>query len=462
MIPDDENFSFLLQSITTNEPHENKDDFEEIELFPPEPFVGNDNMEFTLFYRLWYPKVSKISYEGLIQKISKELYRIDHLFNREVAKSILLIYCSINRSCKNAVEILNNLFMSIKTVKIDQYCVLPLPLTNFSFNDLEVKGFFFGKCRAEKIRYDINYIGSDYGENYYRSLKDKLCIEKKKMPGKCIDKYSLGLIIGLEDIDSAYNAIQKYYNVFCDAYWDEFKKELVNVQHMQIAYSGLFIHEDLVSSVPGSIKLTILSNMNEVRRNGWCCPNQTSKSIDLCKIDERIPQVEAELKSKYDFDDYTNSKHSSLLNNYVLYVSKAKRHGFQEDWNEAFIHYIIAFELVFGDRESIQEKIAKRVAIISHHHCELSFDDQVKKIKELYAMRSRFIHEGKPITNPEDRLEEIGTIAHAVLICMLHIFQQEKDNDDINWIPNIDFCIAKRDAGRALDEDDYVSIGVAY
>lgn len=462
MIPDSEIFSSLLQSITTNEPYENKDDFEEIELFPPEPFVGKNKIDYVQTYRLWYPKVSKISYEALIQKISKELYRVNHLFNGEVAKSILSLYCSINRSRENAIEILNNLFSCIRTVKIDQYCVLPVPLTHISFNNLEVKGFFLGRCDAEKIRYDINHIGCNFGENYYESFIDKLCLEKKGMHGKCIDKDALyGLYTGIEETNHTYKFLEKYYIVLCDAYWEEFKKELLNVQHMQIAYSGHFIHEN-ICNINGSRKLTILSNMNGVRRNGWCCPNQPSMEINLGKIDEMLPQFEAELKSKYDFDDYTDSKHSSLLKNYVLYVSKAKRHGLQKDWNEAFIHYIIAFELVFGDRISIQDKIAKRVAILSHRYCELSFDAQVKKIKELYAMRSRFIHDGEPINNSEDRLEELGNIAHAVLIGMLNIFQQEKDNDDINWIPNIDLCIAKSDAGKTLEKDDYINIGVAY
>ena len=104
-------------------------------------------------------------------------------------------------------------------------------------------------------------------------------------------------------------------------------------------------------------------------KTGYFCPLGQSMTIDYASADRRIPEKHAELKREYNFSELSEGDICSSIRSYAKFVTKAVTYRNESRFDEAFLHYVIAIDLLFGEKESSTQAVARRVAAISSGGC---------------------------------------------------------------------------------------------
>src|SRR5262245_18654073 len=73
-------------------------------------------------------------------------------------------------------------------------------------------------------------------------------------------------------------------------------------------------------------------------------------AMDLANAHERIPAALLELKDKYDFEQFDGSPLHGSIKLFASFVARARRHQINDRTDEALLHFVIALELIFGER----------------------------------------------------------------------------------------------------------------
>jgi hypothetical protein len=129
-------------------------------------------------------------------------------------------------------------------------------------------------------------------------------------------------------------------------------------------------------------------------------------------------------------------------------------------YNEAFLHLIIALDLLLGSKEGSTESVSKRTAIIVFRGLKLDFQGAVKRLKTMYDARSRYVHAGQKV---DGRLwEECEKICREVAIAYVSgIVNQGKGFSHEKWVKQLDVLIAQQDLGVELPSDAMASAGIS-
>jgi Apea-like HEPN len=140
----------------------------------------------------------------------------------------------------------------------------------------------------------------------------------------------------------------------------------------------------------------------------------------------------------------------------------ARRCSSRRTGEEALLYYVIAFELLFGDRQAIQRSVAERVAVITFTHAKRSFEEQREWVNRIYEGRSRYIHAGENISD-EVPLDELYTLAQVVFRCLMRLQAAKPAPIDRgeatlnNWVAVLDYLAKAKIAGLELDETKQLS-----
>jgi hypothetical protein len=146
------------------------------------------------------------------------------------------------------------------------------------------------------------------------------------------------------------------------------------------------------------------------------------------------------------------------IQTYCRFLQRAHDHRLAGRHDEAFLHFAIALDLLLGSEGRSQDSVAQRAAVITHRQLDSRLDKQTQGIKRLYAVRSKYVHEGKSVA-PED----LGAIERActeILWSLLWISSKKSFSDLDEWIRKIDFLHAAIRANVEFSELDFQSIGV--
>ena len=125
--------------------------------------------------------------------------------------------------------------------------------------------------------------------------------------------------------------------------------------------------------------------------------------------------------------------------------------------NEALLHYVIALELIFGERQAIQKSVAERVALITFHESGCSFEQERQFIDSIYELRSRYVHAGTQITGVVV-LNKLRVLCERTFRCLLRLqaaYPQSASRGEgvlKSWLKELDYLSAGFVAGKQPDE----------
>ncbi|MBK8503435.1 MAG: hypothetical protein IPL46_15175 [Saprospiraceae bacterium] len=122
-----------------------------------------------------------------------------------------------------------------------------------------------------------------------------------------------------------------------------------------------------------------------------------------------------------------------------------------------FLHYVIALDLLFGEKDSSTNSITTKVAICTFKSIGSSYNETLKVAKHIYDMRSRYVHSGIEISSKDlEVLENINNVIFYVLLSNL-----SKESDIENWLKRLNILISKKEAEVEISSEEYQDVGIS-
>ena len=146
------------------------------------------------------------------------------------------------------------------------------------------------------------------------------------------------------------------------------------------------------------------------------------------------------------------------IRTYCRFLQRAHGHRFDGRPDEAFLHFAIALDLLLGSEGRSSDSVAQRVALIVYRQTRATLEEAMQRLKRLYAVRSKYVHEGRSVS-PTD-LRDIETACTEVLWALLSVSSHAKITDVEEWIRRIDYLFSGVRAGMTLPEFDFQLAGI--
>jgi hypothetical protein len=241
------------------------------------------------------------------------------------------------------------------------------------------------------------------------------------------------------------------------AYFDDFWEALMEDQHLVIACGSSFLDERHLRNVQFAESVSVFLNINGSW--GHVAPDSMSGyMVNFASLDELIPRAIKKLGQEFGIMQVVDLP--PPLKNYALFLSKANRYvedGFRD---EAFVHYVIALELLFGERTRTNESVSRRAAALVFRPFSLSIVAAEKKVGKLYDARSRYVHEGAAI-DPK-LLVDVKGVCEQVLWALLRCLALRGRGEDLMraWTKDLDYLYSALVANKDVSEKDMQSCGI--
>src|ERR1043166_5582176 len=118
----------------------------------------------------------------------------------------------------------------------------------------------------------------------------------------------------------------------------------------------------MLSGVFRAHRVAVFLNLG-AHKEGFVAPGGTGPLlINMAGLNKRIPNVLKELKDTYAFENFDDSPLHKSIRVFADFVARGRRHEIDGRLSEAWLHYVIALELIFGERQAIQKSVSERVS----------------------------------------------------------------------------------------------------
>jgi len=461
----------LLASLTISQP---QNPFEYKFIIAVQKTLGKVNTNHaTIYYpeyRIWYRDDYGYKLEFLMKQLQDELKQKSHPHNESIVKSILAAYClEPERRCQ-PIHYLNKILESIVDIDLSQIFIFPFSLDEFSCNFGSFTIQNFDGEAFNKLKYRCKKAGCDYFDRYKNELRGQLAIQRKFYTVKIVQywkdliakKLIYGSNWGYDGNSDNYNIIHNYFeqisNDYANNFWITFGKE----QHLLTAAGAYLFDERRIKELHSGTFLSIFLK-SKGDSYGYGVPlTKGILSINILGADKEIQRFKDELKSDFTIDidhDTLNSSLPHIIQKYIFFIGKAKRSFLDEEFDESFLYFVIALDLVLGEDRSSTQSVSERVAIITFKKLANDFSKQKKKIKDIYNARSKYVHEGGNISN--DLLNDVEIICKEVFFCMLRYRNYLHNEEDLKkWWKKIDFLAKAIDAEEYQSDQKFKELGI--
>ena len=174
-----------------------------------------------------------------------------------------------------------------------------------------------------------------------------------------------------------------------------------------------------------------------------------------------MPFTEKYLYCHFGFEGFTDCEIHLSLQSFCHFLAMAAQHDSSGRAAEAFLHHVIALDLLLGDAGSSTNSVSTRSAALVFRALNQDYQVVVKDLLRIYNARSKYVHEGK---QPDSSLLPMANnICGEVAFCLFRL--QREINNRIagfrdRWLKDLDFVIAATEAGRLVSDEDWRRVGV--
>jgi hypothetical protein len=466
-LPKIESFETLLASLTS-EPSETGGPLCEFIAIPSQLVKEDERFTNLPEVKIWYRETPALSLEALEIRITKELKRLAHPGGIDIARILLAIYSRTRRTDKSAVEQFNSVFDAIVTANLNQYLVFTLPsLLDYQF---QVGDFKVGRFNPERLAYQSQKAQSDYFKRYEKELRSQpLSVERKYFPVKTIDWNKLAISQhNWQPKKKVYaplmhRLVAEYYNQLSLIYFEDFFVQLHSAQEIGMALgSGWFDPEALRRIVGVSQQLISVYLDIGAEKRGFVSPVGFGPHlINLGGAHLGLPATEKMLRKTYGFEGFKDYPVHQDLKSFCHFLALAVTHHDEGRHAEGFLHYIIALDLLLGEKNSSTQTVSKRSAVLTHRMRGVTFKEAIAESEKIYDARSRYVHEGK---EPKQDLWDVAqSVCREIAFCLFRLQRDPKNQSTgfhDRWMREIDFVAAALAASRSVPDADLRAIGI--
>ncbi|HVW30407.1 MAG TPA: hypothetical protein VHC69_33850 [Polyangiaceae bacterium] len=419
---------------------------------------------------LWHRTNLGLTFDGLVRKVGAELKARGHPSSLEVVLGLLAAFAALKSQTASPVKQLNHLFDCVADTSVSQFAVLPGdPPEEFH---LTLPSYELGKLNWTSLAALCERVGTDFHRRYGPRLEHRFGLERKKYTGRAVDWPNFGnrhlstaAQRSMAPGSLGYYLIDQYYFELARLLTDDFWEGLLEEQHLLLAAGGPYVDERALKSLPTLQFVTIFFWASSgPEPHGWVSPAVHAQMyIELGRADRRLQEVERRLQSDFGvIDSSPGNLHPSVLA-YARFVSRAVRHRHDGRPDEAFVHFVIALDLLLGSSEASSKSVSERAAVVTFQVLDVEFGEALRRVRILYDARSKYVHEGRPVDAP--LLDQASQICREVLFALLRFVRLSAHRSDAHlvntWHRELDLCVANLNAKREVAPKDWIAAGVS-
>lgn len=229
----------------------------------------------------------------------------------------------------------------------------------------ELPPFTIGPLRTQKLAYNCEKAKSDFYDRYRDGLRDAWTIERKPLKVTVFDiprirEANFGtpvdrIVRSDGDLQAWPSAVDGYFSLLNTVLFEQFQDEIVSVQSALLALGAPFFDPrplQMLSGVMKTHRVAVFLNLG-ADKGGFVAPGGTGPLlINLGGMNNRVPGLLNELKDSYGFEHFDDSPMHQSIKVFADFVARARRHQIDGRLSEALLHYVIALELIFGERQA--------------------------------------------------------------------------------------------------------------
>ena len=458
-------FEKLLASFSVNRPVSG-DSWREF-VAVPKKRVNEDGKSVELPpISFWYREESDLGLDRVLQKIVEALEETGHEANLELAATVAAVFAHTNGTVGSAVERLNQIFLQVTTSDLNQFLLFPkLHLPSYRF---KVGPFSIGPFQPDRLAYQSRKAGSDFFDRYEHHLRQMpFSIEREFRPVKVVFWHRMLWNKGswtprtASPPNALMQAVTHYFAQVSALHFKRFFEELREVQEIPMALgSNWFDLQRLRELLGVQDKISVYLNIGG-EGVGFVAPSSILERTTNLSGHLGVPFTEEFLRMRFQFTGPTHCEIHQSLRNYCHFLALGVEHQNLGREAEGFLHYVIALDLLLGDKGASTESISTRCAALTHRALKKDYYIVVKNVREIYDARSKYVHKGR---NAEPRLSDlVKTICREVAFCLFRLQREQRSREngfEERWLKDIDYLVAAIEANRPLAGEDLQRAGV--
>lgn len=434
-----------------------------VKLKPEEPSVAfgarqKSLSEAPVLY-LSYPEM-ELKLDSVVKRIASELNTTGCIANPDIALATLGIIVETREPGTSSTAHANHCLSSIHSAQLHHFVVVPnrpqhdyrIQIGEFSLRAFDPKKLLYWAQRG-CCSYPIDLHRLTGCLALERTPIDIKLINWDELPGSARMVVEWGKEIAIASImDIYYQSVAWHYSQQIPA--------LVK-DHLLVLESGALVHIDIDSYLSSVLAhhIGLFHWKGSVGHRCWALLNSRSVSCVNFFPPSLFSSCEKWLRDEFGFHTLSASKPlDSAIESYCRFLQRAQTHRLQGRPDEAFLHFVIALDLLLGLEGRSSESVCLRAAILVHRQLERSLDAQISQLKRLYDRRSKYVHEGKRAS--ENDLLEIEQICTEVLWDLLATSASCRFNDIDTWLKQIDFIASAMKASREIPDTEFQSVGI--
>jgi len=414
---------------------------------------------------LWYKTDAGVTIDGMLTKVAKELDFVKHPFNEQIAKTVLLLLTfhpyQQNDGVKALTEIIDLKIMS----EISQFYILRDVIAE-EFRSVFFGDFSFEIMDPKRLAYNCEKAGSDYFKLYEDSLLRRPWIARKKFSGVILNWHSFQDRVKREYHLEFQNMVLYYFEAVAASLFNDFWFNFNEQQNLYISLGIGSIPDRLFREVLLSNAITIFQNVIvHGKRMGYVVPVQVGNfgvSIPT-DLGRRIDQLSEGLREDYAFPGPASGETLQTIKTFTKFIAKGYRYLDENKKDDGFLHFVIAIDLVFGDKQESTKTVSSRCALLTYAKLNRNYYEQKKILAAIYDLRSKYVHAGLSID--DKYLSEIEPICREVLYCLLRLHKNSVRKETSLtielWKKKLDFAWSAIEANEAWPPGMNLEIGLS-
>jgi Apea-like HEPN len=409
----------------------------------------------------WY-RDDGLSLESLLKKITEDLQKLGHVSNRDLAAVIVTHFAFARRSAGSAVECFNHLFSQIVDADVNQFFLFPESVT-FKFRE-NIGSFTVGPFNPERLGYLSRKSGANFfelNETLIRSMP--FSVERQHWSARVI---CWGRLVkqwippSVVLVPLMMHLVDEYFAALSNLHFSTFFAELKAVQEVPMALGSGWFDIQRLTKASETHRISVYLRIGD--ENFGCVSPSISHLASVSGGPVALPLANEFLRRYFAFEQFDHSEIHHSLKSFCHFLALAAQHRADGREDEAFLHSVIALDLLLGDSGACTSSVSTRAAALVAGALNQEYATAVKDLQRIYKARSKYVHEGKP---PESGLlPTVAAVCGEVAFCLFRL-QRDPRNRVAGfrnrWLNDVDFLIAATEAGRILTEDDLLRVGIA-
>jgi Apea-like HEPN len=408
---------------------------------------------------LTYPDAG-LQFDSVVRVVADSLAKVDSPHSYHVAIATIALIVETRPRGRSAVEHANCCLANTTATQLRQSVVVPgRPRSSY---ELRLGTYTMRAFNPEKLLYWAERCGSAYPIDL-RELRGWAAIEREPI--------DMNLIDWTEPLTSG-PALSKWGTAvvsdsFLDAYYSEIahgvaqeinlllKRDVLVLESAAMLWIGI---ENLLDSL--FVKTITYFVWKAVSgRNGWATFSDQSGLHANFTPQEGLAECREWLLNELGFTNLSElNPLDKSIETFCRFLQRAHGHRLEGRPDEAFLHFAIALDLLFGTQGRSTDSVAQRTALVVHRQVSRVLDEQVKRCKRLYEVRSKYVHEGRDVADAD--LEEIDSICTEVLWTLLAASAKRNITNFDEWLRKVDHLFTGLRAAMELPESEFQRVGI--